>query len=37
MIIDTWSPALADLDYGALFDFPVPNFPPLPPFPPFPA
>ena len=33
----TCSPALDDLDCGALLDFPPPNaFPPLPPLPPFP-
>jgi len=36
-MILTWRPALADRDWGAFFDFPLPNFPPFPPFPPFPA
>ena len=30
----TCRPALADRDWGAFFDLPLPNFPPLPPFPP---
>lgn len=32
----TWSPALDDLDWGALFDLPPKALPPLPPLPPFP-
>ena len=33
LLLLTWSPALADLDWGCFLDFPMPNFPPLPPFP----
>jgi hypothetical protein len=33
----TWSPALADLLWGAFLFFPEPNLPPFPPFPPLPT